>query len=99
MSQRNLIIEEATEIINSERADDYGDCLDNFERIAAGWSIIFGVTVKPFQVALCNDWTKTCRIVTTPDHKDSWRDKVGYSSLGWEVVYRRCCRRGASDEK
>ena len=85
---RNQIIEEAKDLINGDRAEIYGDCLENFTNIAAGWSVILGVKVEPFQVPLCDDWEKTCRIVQTPDHKDSWRDKVGYPPLGWEVVVR-----------
>jgi len=30
------------------------------------------------------DWVKTCRLLETIDHKDSWIDKCGYSALGAE---------------
>jgi hypothetical protein len=88
MKPRNQIIKEATDLINGDRADQYGDCLENFENIATGWSVILGVTVTPGQVALCFDWSKTCRLIKTPDHKDSWRDKIGYPPLGWECIER-----------
>tara|TARA_R110000824_G_scaffold102941_2_gene244888 strand:- start:4799 stop:5074 length:276 start_codon:yes stop_codon:yes gene_type:complete len=88
MKPRNQIIKEAADLINGDRADRYGDCLENFENIAAGWSVILGVTVTPGQVALALDWMKTCRIVQTPDHKDSWVDKLGYLALGWECIER-----------
>jgi len=28
------------------------------------------------------DWVKTCRLLETPGHHDSWIDKCGYSALG-----------------
>ena len=28
---------------------------------------------------------KTCRLVETIDHEDSWVDKIGYASLGGEM--------------
>ena len=85
---RNQIIEEALELINGDRADQYGDCLENFENIAVGWSRILRVKVRAYQVPLFEDWTKTCRIIQTWDHQDSWRDKCGYPPLGWECVVR-----------
>jgi hypothetical protein len=38
------------------------------------------ITAK--HVALMMDWVKTCRLLETIDHQDSWVDKVGYSALG-----------------
>ena len=39
-NKRNNILDVAKEKINGERADDYGDAYENFERIAEGWNII-----------------------------------------------------------
>jgi hypothetical protein len=82
---RDEIIEKAKALINGDRAKDYGDAKDNFDRIAAGWNIIIEnldgpVTAK--HVALMMDWVKTCRLLETIDHLDSWVDKVGYTALG-----------------
>jgi hypothetical protein len=82
---RDEIIEKAKTLISGQRAVDYGDAKDNFDRIAAGWNIIVEnidgpITAK--HVALMMDWVKTCRLLETIDHLDSWVDKVGYTALG-----------------
>jgi len=82
---RDEIIENAKTLISGQRAIDYGDARDNFDRIAAGWNIITEnldgpITAK--HVALMMDWVKTARLLETIDHDDSWIDKVGYSALG-----------------
>jgi hypothetical protein len=82
------ILDTAKELIAGQRAVDYGEALDNFDRIASGWNIILQgaldthgyLTVQ--HVALMMDWVKTARLLQTPDHEDSWIDKCGYSALG-----------------
>jgi hypothetical protein len=82
------ILDTAKELIAGQRAADYGEALDNFDRIASGWNIILQgaldthgyLTVQ--HVALMMDWVKTARLLQTPDHEDSWIDKCGYSALG-----------------
>jgi hypothetical protein len=59
-----------------------------FLNISKGWSVIFGVNVAPEKVALAMDWLKTCRLINSPEHVDSWIDKVGYSALGGEVAIK-----------
>jgi hypothetical protein len=71
-----------------DRAKDYGDAHQNFLNISKGWSVIFGVNVAPEKVALAMDWLKTCRLINSPEHVDSWIDKVGYSALGGEVAIK-----------
>lgn len=82
---RDEIIENAKTLISGQRAADYGDAKDNFDRIAAGWNIIIENANGPItakHVALMMDWVKTARLLETIDHIDSWVDKVGYSALG-----------------
>jgi hypothetical protein len=82
---RDEIIEKAKTLISGQRAADYGDAKDNFDRIAAGWNIIVENANGPItakHVALMMDWVKTARLLETIDHNDSWIDKVGYSALG-----------------
>lgn len=85
---RAILMDEAEATINGPRARDYGDAYENFSRIATGWGEILRVDVEPVQVALCMDWVKTCRLITSPHHRDSWIDKIGYSALGGEVAGR-----------
>ena len=82
---RDEIIEKAKTLISGQRAADYGDAKDNFDRIAAGWNIIVENANGPItakHVALMMDWVKTARLLETIDHEDSWIDKCGYSALG-----------------
>ena len=82
---RDEILDTAKALISGQRAVDYGDAKDNFDRIAAGWNIIVEnldgpITAK--HVALMMDWVKTARLLETIDHADSRVDKCGYSALG-----------------
>ena len=92
--QRNKVIEDAKNLINNDRAMDYGDAYDNHGRICEGWNIIVREALKtngyltPSHVALMMDWLKTSRLLTNMDKYDSWVDKVGYSALGAEFVAR-----------
>jgi len=83
--KREYVLKSAQSLIAGERHEEYGNALDNFERICAGWEVIFGCEVKPYQVALAMDWVKTSRLVQTPDSHDGWIDKAGYAALGGEV--------------
>tara|TARA_R110000772_G_C13055576_1_gene414690 strand:- start:163 stop:462 length:300 start_codon:yes stop_codon:yes gene_type:complete len=85
---RDEILDTAKELINGQRAKDYGDAEENFQRIADGWNIIITNAnrthgaVGPKHVALMLDWLKTARLLETIDHEDSWVDKAGYTGLG-----------------
>lgn len=85
MLGRDRALNEAGDLINGARAKDYGSAQENFRRIAAGWSEIFDQEVTEEQVALAMDWVKTARLIQTPNHHDSWVDKIGYAALGAEV--------------
>jgi|TARA_R110000803_G_scaffold144706_3_gene210523 hypothetical protein len=89
---RNDLIDLAKELINGDRAELYGDVKLNHERIASGWNIITQGAIKshghltPAHITLMMDWVKTCRLLESIDHKDSWVDKIGYSGLGGEMA-------------
>lgn len=94
--RRDEILDTAKELIAGQRAQEYGDAKANFDRIAEGWNIIVreamrgdGYTpsndfspITAQHVALMMDWVKTCRLLETSNHMDSWVDKCGYSALG-----------------
>ena len=84
--RKDAVLFRASEIINGVRAKDYGDAAESFARVAAGWSLILNTAVEGHHVALCMDWLKTCRLIQSPAHFDSWVDKAGYSALGCEVA-------------
>ena len=91
---REQILSKAENLINGERATDYGDAYENHARIADGWNvIILGALsnsgyLTPAHVSLMMDWLKTCRLLSTLDHKDSWVDKAGYTALGAEFALK-----------
>ena len=85
---RDKILDAAHDLINGQRAKDYGDAWEMHRRIAAGWSEIVGVDVTPAQAALCMAWLKISRLVETPDHLDSFVDLVAYGALAGEIQYR-----------
>ncbi len=86
--KRNEIIATAQSLINGDRAEIYGDALDNHRNIAKGWSVILGQEVKPHQVALCMVWVKMARLVVTEDHMDSYVDMAAYAALAGEIQQR-----------
>jgi hypothetical protein len=92
--KRDQVLATAEGYINGQRAKDYGDAYDNFERIAEGWNIVIrnAMTthghITPQHVALMMDWMKTARLLNDLSHDDSWIDKCGYSALGGEFTDR-----------
>lgn len=81
------ILQQADEIINGERAVDYGSATDNFKRIADLWSVVFGHPVTVEQVTLCMIGLKMARLCNTPGHEDSWMDIAGYVGC-WDKIQR-----------
>jgi hypothetical protein len=85
---RSSILATANDLINGQRAKDYGDAAENFQRIADLWRPILGIDVTPEQVALCLTQLKVSRLITSPTHQDSWIDACGYLALGGEIAGR-----------
>lgn len=83
---RETVLTTAEQLINGQRAKDYGDASENFQRIANLWAPILGVEVTASEVALCLTQLKVARLITSPTHKDSWVDAAGYIALGGEIA-------------
>lgn len=84
MNKRTDILETAAELINNDRAREYGPVSENFNRIATGWSVILEKDVSAEQVALCMAWLKIARLVNGP-HEDSYIDAAAYMALAGEL--------------
>jgi len=86
--ERSDVLVLANELINGQRAQDYGTPQVNFGRIATLWQPIFEVPgpVTPVQVALALNQLKVARLIHSPDHEDSWVDAAGYIALGGELA-------------
>lgn len=83
---RDEILKTASDLINGDRAKDYGPAKKNHEDIAAGWAIILGVPVNAHQVARCMAWVKIARLAKTDDHVDSYVDAAAYIALAGEIA-------------
>jgi len=83
---RSETLSKAAELIDGQRAKDYGDAAENFGNIAAVWSVILGQEVLAEQVALCMTGVKICRLTKSLNHADSWIDSAGYIALGAEIA-------------
>ena len=81
------ILRQADEIINGDRAKDYGPATENFQRIAHLWTPIFGQAVTVEQVCLAMIQLKAARLCNSPDHRDSWMDIAGYVGC-WDKIQR-----------
>jgi hypothetical protein len=86
MMHRSVALDNAKELINGQRAQDYGPPEVNFSRIAKLWEPILGIGIKPHEVALCLAQLKVARLINTPDHEDSWVDAAGYVGIGAELA-------------
>lgn len=95
-SHQERLMLEALDIINGSRRKAYGPPERNFERIAALWSAYVAVAADahPDQEGLsaidvCHmlDLVKLARLVETPDHEDSIRDRFGYQGCYVDLVY------------
>lgn len=86
------IFEIAMGVITGARQKDYGKPEKNFSDIAEGWTVIAKRALETdgcitaVHVALMNDWQKTCRLLKTPAHEDSWVDKCGYTAIGYDLT-------------
>lgn len=86
--KQKTILEEAGEIVSGPRRKAYGHPKPNHDRIALFWSAYLKAKYEndfdldAIDVVLMMDAVKTARLIESPDHRDSWVDKVGYSACG-----------------
>ncbi len=74
------------EVLDSREAE-YGNALENFERIGKVWGALLNIEPIPaYQIALMMDSLKTVRLFNNPTHNDSWVDKLGYIHHAVEIV-------------
>lgn len=83
---RKEILDEALHLIYNDRQADYGTPQENHDRIARLWSVVLGMEVKPYQVALCMNQVKVARLVQSPTKLDGWVDGAAYMGIGGELA-------------
>ena len=85
LPQKHPTLEEVLE----KRETEYGDALENFEKIGKIWAALLDIDeIEPYQVALMMDALKTVRAFNNPQHDDSWIDKLGYIKHAIEIISR-----------
>jgi hypothetical protein len=100
---RNEILETARNLINGERAEQYGNAYLNHARIAALWTTYIRSKpddLTPVDVAMMLVLMKVARSIETPKD-DSFVDIAGYSALAGEmstVGWRKQKRSRGSNE-
>lgn len=82
---RDEVLDEAKNLISTDREQDYGSPRESFERIARLWTHYFGTHFAPADVAAMLALVKISRIARDPAKQDSWVDLAGYAALGAEV--------------
>lgn len=82
--KRNAVLATAGDLINGDRASDYGDAYENHMRIAQMWGAILKQEITPQHVAMMMIALKLSRLANQPTHTDSWIDICGYGALGGE---------------
>lgn len=80
---RAEILREAENLINGDRASDYGDAKKNFNDIAGLWSVFLEQPINRQQVAVCMVLVKAARLMKS-NKDDHWVDICGYTALGGE---------------
>ncbi|MDA1338071.1 MAG: DUF6378 domain-containing protein [bacterium] len=86
LSDRSQLLQDADELINGDRHQNYGDALDNFARIATLWSSYLGHDIKSHDVGVMMALLKISRISYDKTLKDSFVDALGYIALAGELA-------------
>lgn len=89
VSDRERVLEDALKVVTADRMTDYGTPEQNFQRIASYWSVLFGITVEPWQVAAAMSLLKIARLQNNPAHLDSLIDLAGYAACWADVTSER----------
>lgn len=83
---RKDLLKEAANLIYNDRQKDYGTPQVNHDRIAKLWSVVLGIEIEPWQVALCMNQVKVSRLVESPQKEDNWVDAAAYIAIGGELA-------------
>lgn len=98
MNQRKHLLEAADSLVNGDRNAQYGDPIQDFDRIAALWNTyLTGVferqievgeqtRIDPHDVAWMQILVKASRVTHSPDKEDHYVDVAGYAACGWDCV-------------
>ena len=80
---RTQVLEEASSLINGQRASDYGEPSESFGAIAEMWSAYTGHSIAASDVCHMMALLKIARL-RNGAHRDSSNDACGYLALAAE---------------
>lgn len=83
---REAVLAKAKEAVCGEREEQYGTPEDNFETIAAYWSLYLGGEVTALDVANMMILLKLARLGSGAPTLDSFVDIAGYAACGAEIA-------------
>ena len=83
---RKQALEQASHLISNDRAEEYGDARESFERTAKFWSLYLGHPITANDVANMMVLIKVSRLSHQPGHLDSLVDIAGYAALAVELA-------------
>lgn len=83
------LLSRADKIIHGEKREDYGDAVKSFNTIAARWSILFGIPIRPIQVCQAMIDLKMVRL-SHQQKDDTILDIAGYTGLADQVKDLPC---------
>jgi len=79
------ILDEAKQIVGGDRQQDYGSCVESFERIAKLWSAYKGVEFTALEVSMMMTLLKVSRSKTSPK-RDTFVDIAGYAECAGQIT-------------
>ena len=86
---RTRLLDEASNLINGDRQDEYGPPADNFQRVADYWNAGGDYQIESWQVCLRLAELKLARLAGPKPSWDSFRDQAGYIALAAELWMQR----------
>tara|TARA_B100000700_G_C14452395_1_gene582246 strand:+ start:289 stop:555 length:267 start_codon:yes stop_codon:yes gene_type:complete len=86
---RDKYLEQANNLINGQRQEDYGTALENHKRIADLWAVYTGNEFTPVDAAMMMLLVKVARTMERPKD-DSFVDICGYAALAGEMSSMDC---------
>lgn len=85
--QPSAITEQASQLLDNERANQHGDHRVGFHKAALMMSAVLGVEVKPYQAALCMACIKMSRASMNPENNDNYIDLAGYAGIAGALAH------------
>lgn len=94
----NGILAEASCLITDMRQDQYGDYLENWERIGIVWGALLDIQpIEPEVVGLMMASMKICRAVTNLGLEDSYTDACAYIAGAGAIATSQSSSSSSSD--